>query len=293
MTRKRRSAASEDEADGRFRGWLRPGPVPPGGDAPAEGETLDALSGHFRIFQYEGGQRFTTDDVLAAWAATQWAPRVERAADLGSGIGSIALMIAWRLPGAKVVTLEAQERSVALAKRSVRYNGLEDRFRIVLGDLRDPAALASEAPFDLVTGAPPYFVPGTATEADHEQAKAARIEMRGGVADYAGAAMRVLRPGGAFVLVYPTARLTDASGALRENGFVIVRRRDVVFKKGQEARISLLVSMRAEDLPPDFVRHRVPWVENPLVIRTTSGHFTANYATIRLTMGLPPGETPE
>src|SRR3954447_20507577 len=75
-----------------YRGWARPGPVPPGGVDVEPGETLDYISGYFRIFQYEGGHRFSTDDVLTAWYGTQWAPRVARAADLGSGIGSVALV---------------------------------------------------------------------------------------------------------------------------------------------------------------------------------------------------------
>jgi len=279
--------------DGRFHGWLRPGPLPPGGDSPRDGETLDALSGHFRIFQYERGQRYTTDDVLAAWYATQWAPRVERAADLGSGISAIALMMAWRLPGARFVTVEAQEESVALALRSIRYNGLQDRFRVIHGDLRDENVLSGEEPFDLVTAAPPYFIEGTATEAEHPQAVAARVEKRGGVDAYARAAMRAMKPGGVFFVVFPTSRLTEADNALRDEGFAIVRRRDVVFKKGQDPSLSLLVSMRAEDLPEDFVRRRIPWVANPLVIRTADGPFTADYATVRLAMGLPPGESPK
>ena len=85
-----------------------------------EGESLDCISGHFGIFQFTKGHRFSTDDVLTAWYATQWAPRVERAADLGSGIGSVALVVAWRLPGARIVTVEAQADSVRLARKSVR-----------------------------------------------------------------------------------------------------------------------------------------------------------------------------
>ncbi len=73
-----------------YRGWVRPGPLPPGGVEPEQDETLDYLSGHYRIFQYGEGHRFSTDDVLTAWYATQWAPRVALAADLGSGIGSVA-----------------------------------------------------------------------------------------------------------------------------------------------------------------------------------------------------------
>src|SRR5215213_6421194 len=47
-----------------YRGWRRPGPLPPGGVDVEEGESLDVISGSYRIFQYERGHRYSTDDVL-------------------------------------------------------------------------------------------------------------------------------------------------------------------------------------------------------------------------------------
>src|SRR4051794_22146623 len=172
-----------------YRGWLRPGPTPPGGVEIEKDETLDYICGDFRIFQYAKGHRYSTDDVLTAWYGTLCAPRVERLADLGSGIGSVATIAAWRLPGASVVTVEAQEQSIRLARKSVRYNGLEDRFTLIHADLRE---FTSDTSFDLVLGSPPYFPPGTATEAGHSQAVPARIEVRGSIADYARTASRIL-----------------------------------------------------------------------------------------------------
>src|SRR3954470_8861894 len=129
-----------------FHGWRRPGPMPPGGVEAEDGETLEYISGNFKIFQYAKGHRYSTDDVLTAWYATQCAPRVERAADLGSGIGSVALIVAWRLPGARMCTVEAQSISLRLARKTMLYNGIADRVTIYEGDLRDESILANEAP---------------------------------------------------------------------------------------------------------------------------------------------------
>src|SRR5919108_6215693 len=104
-----------------FKGWAIPGPVPPGATRAIEiapEESLDAISGHFRIFQLRDGHRFSTDDVLTAWYGTTWAPSPARVLDLGSGIGSVGMIAAWRLPGARTVTIEAQEDSVRLARKS-------------------------------------------------------------------------------------------------------------------------------------------------------------------------------
>jgi tRNA1(Val) A37 N6-methylase TrmN6 len=271
-----------------FKGWRRPGPIPPGGVEVEEGETLDYIAGHFRIFQYVKGHRFSTDDVLTAWYGTQWAPRVERAADLGSGIGSVAMFAAWRLPAARFVTVEAQEMSVRLARKSVRYNGLESRFTLYHGDLRDPDLLRDEPPFDLVLGSPPYFPLGTAVEAEHPQAVPARIEVRGTVADYAKTAARILAPGGVFAFVFPAGQSARAEEALVASGLSLVRRRDVVFKEGEPPLIALFAAMRAEDLP-ESMRGRA-FIEPPLTIRTREGATDPEYAAVRLGFGFPPGE---
>jgi len=114
-----------------FKGWAKPGVVPPGAhtehDVPAD-QTLDAISGSFRIYQLRNGHRFSTDDVLTAWYGTSWAPSARRVLDLGSSIGSVGMVAAWRLPGAAFVTIEAQGESVGLARKSAEYNGLSDRY---------------------------------------------------------------------------------------------------------------------------------------------------------------------
>jgi tRNA1(Val) A37 N6-methylase TrmN6 len=259
---------------------------------PEPGETLDYLCGHYRIFQYERGHRYSTDDVLTAWYGTQWAPRVDRAADIGSGIGSVAMIAAWRLPGATFRTVEAQEISIRLARKSVAFNGLEDRFRLYHGDLRDPSLLAKEEPFDLVTGSPPYFPEGTASRAAHDQAVPARIEIRGSVHDYAAAAARILRAGGVFAFVFPTPQADRARAALAAADLVLLRRREVIFKEGEPSLISLFLAGRSADLPVSFTRPSPgkPWAEPPLIIRDREGRVHPEYATIRLGFGFPPGD---
>lgn len=276
-----------DDEDDEYRGWKRPGPLPPRGVEVEEGESLDYLCGWFRIFQYERGHRYSTDDVLTAWYATQWAPRVSRAADLGSGIGSVALICAWRLPGATFCTIEAQAMSARLARKSILYNGIEARFTVYEGDLRS-SVLAEEQPFDLVTGSPPYWPASAATGAAHPQAVPARIEIRGSVFDYAAAASRILATGGMFVFVFPFIQRERAEEAVRASGLVLLRRRDVIFKEGEPPMISLFAAIRAADLPPG----RQPWIEPPLIIRTKSGAVHPEYAAIRISFGFPPGDIP-
>ena len=277
-----------------FRGYAIPGdPVPGDISFPElvveEGETLDVLCGHFRIFQLRKGHRYSTDDILTAWYGTSWCPSARSILDLGSGIGTVAMTAAWRLPKVPVVTIEAQEESVRLARKTVRWNGLEDRFEIRCGDLRDEAILGVKERLDLVLGSPPYFPPGSGVEGDHPQKVACRFEMRGSIADYCATASRHLERGGVFGCVFPInppeqeARVKEAAKA---SGLTIVRQRAIVLREPDDPLLAVFLLMRKEDLPESM--YEKTWREPPLVIRQEDGSIHPEYAAVKLSFGFPP-----
>lgn len=198
--------------------WERdgvPGPPTAGVGEPERGEELCFLTGGWRIFQRVGGHRYTTEDVVTAWtAARSLACLPARALDLGTGIGSVLMMTAWRFPAARAVGVEAQELSATMAKRSLQYNGadVDGRCEVRHADIRDSKSWlrAEEAgSFDLVTGTPPYFpvtqVSGAGSTTTPvaigaigalptcRQSAPARYEFRGGIEAYCEAAVQALR----------------------------------------------------------------------------------------------------
>ena len=280
-----------NHADSHFKGWAKPGPIPPGASAGvtvATHETLDAISGNFRLFQLRDGHRFSTDDILTAWYGTTWCPAARTALDLGSGIGTVGMISAWRLPGARFVTVEAQRDSVVLAKKSARYNGLDDRYEIREGDFRDENILRADEKFDLITGSPPYFPLGDGVESEHPQKLACRFELRGNIGDYCATAAKHLAAGGFFACVFPhePAQLARVAAAAKNSELVIVRKRPVVFRAGDPALVGLFGLMRAEDLP-DWFRGQT-WVEPDLIIRTRDGKIYPEYSAVKLAIGFPP-----
>ena len=273
-----------------FKGWAKPGPIPPGlgtGSIHAH-ETLDAISGHFRLFQLADGHRFSTDDILTAWYGTSWGPTVRRVLDLGSGIGTVGMICAWRLPGAHVVTIEAQTDSVALARKSARYNGLEHRCEIREGDFRVPDLFQTGETFDLITASPPYFPLDAGIRSEHPQKLACRFELRGTIADYCAIASRRLAPGGLLACVFPhePAQRARVEAAARESRLVIVRKRPVVFREGDPALVALFGLMRAEDLPEWF--RGQTWTEPELTVRLRDGKIHPEYSAVKLAIGFPP-----
>ncbi len=279
--------------DPTFKGWTKPGPLPnlermhdiPLGD----GESLDAIGGHWRLFQLKKGHRFSTDDVLTAWYGTSWCPSPRRVLDLGSGVGTVGMIAAWRLPHAHFVTVEAQEISVQLARKSADYNGILDRYDIRLGDLRDPNVLSQTEPFDLVLGSPPYFPLETGTHGDHPQKIACRFEVRGDITDYCQTAAEHLTPGGVFACVFPqrpNTQLERVEEAARACDLTILRRRPVNLREGDEPLLGLFLMARRQDLPPHI--HEQTWVEPELIIRNRDGLVHPEYQAIKLSFGFPP-----
>lgn len=277
-----------------FRGYAIPGdPVPGRPEDPElklkEGETIDVLCGHFRIFQLSKGHRYSTDDILTAWYGTSWCPSARSILDLGSGIGTVAMVAAWRLPQTKVVTVEAQPESIELAKKSVRWNGLEDRFDIRQGDLRDPEVLKQEERFDLILGSPPYFPLGSGVEGDHPQKIACRFEVRGTIDDYCERAATHLDTGGIFACVFPVnpeeqaQRVLDAA---TKADLTIVRQRPIILREGELPLLGVFVMMRRCDLPEAM--HQQTWHEPPLMIRQKDGSVHPEYSAVKLSFGFPP-----
>lgn len=271
----------------QFKGWTIPGPEVPGGVEIGPGETLDALSGHFRLFQLKEGHRFSTDDLLVAGYAASFAPQSARILDLGSGIGTVASVLAWKFPSARLVTVEAQEESVRLAHKSFRHNGCGDRVDVRLGDFRNLAVLHADERFDLVTGSPPYFPLDAGLHGDHPQKIACRFEVRGDLTDYARVAREHLAPAGMYAFVFPVDPAHQRERVIRALSsakLTLVRARDVILKEGQPPLLGVFLCARAEDLP----ERSKPFLEPPLVIRDAQGEITPEYQAFKLAIGFPP-----
>jgi len=131
---------------------------------PRQGEQLCNLVGSWRILQRVSSHRWTTDDLVTAWVASQQQEAVGEHhvdyLDLGTGNASVLQMVTWALlkngqTVNKAIGVEARSEAVELARRSLSFNvGTLVDAEIVHGDFRD---VISKQEYDLVTGTPPYF----------------------------------------------------------------------------------------------------------------------------------------
>jgi ribosomal protein L3 glutamine methyltransferase len=95
-----------------------------------------------------------SDDLFGAdGSLIQDSEGVTRVLDLCTGSGCLAILAAMRFPHATVDAVEFSAEALAVARRNVADHGMEDRIRLLKGDLFAP--VAGER-YDLIIANPPY-----------------------------------------------------------------------------------------------------------------------------------------
>jgi tRNA1Val (adenine37-N6)-methyltransferase len=241
-----------------------------------ESITLDGLTSEWFIFQRARGHRHSVDDVLTAAYALEVSPGVSHHLDLGTGIGTVGLLVLSGMGrSARLTAIEAQTTSHRLLLANIAENRLSERVQPLLGDLRE---LASSERFPLVTGSPPYFPTSAGIVPQDSQKAHARFELRGDVSDYARAAQRHLAPSGWFVFCFPTPQKARALLAVAGAGMSVVRLRDVIPRVGLSPLFSLFACRHASAASECLL-------EPPLVVRDEDGQLSATMQQVRRGFG--------
>ena len=242
---------------------------------------ISGLTGPLRIFQREGGHRHSIDDAATAWYALQKAPGTQAALDLGTGVGTVGLIVLWGL-GAKasLTCVEAQQVSYDLLKANIACNGLHSRVDALHMDLRE---LNLSRKFALVTGSPPYFPVEAGTLPSDTQKAHARFELRGHVGDYAQAAKRHLAPDGVFVFCFPFLQKARCIQLVHATGFGIVTMRDVQPRRDRPPLFSLYSARLGWSSPIQE--------EPPFVVTEPDGTYTPEMTEMQSSRGFGPEGT--
>ena len=130
-------------------------------------------------------------------------PKNARVLDLGSGCGTLGLLLCARNAHCTVTGLELQEAAHTAALQNIARNGLEARLWSICADLRDMPPEFRD--FHVCVSNPPYFSGG----AVHSRNPNARREETCTPKDLFAAASKALRWGGDFFLVHKPERLAQ------------------------------------------------------------------------------------
>ena len=173
---------------------------------------MEFLPNGFTLEPGEGSFPLSTDSMVLAHIARL--PRQARVLDLGSGCGTLGLLLCARDPGCAVTGIELNSAAHAAALENIRRNGLDDRMESICADLRQVPSLVPPGSFSCCISNPPYFSGGPASQ-DHT---AARREDLCSLADLCRSAAWALKYGGDFFLVHRPERLAELIARAAENG---------------------------------------------------------------------------
>ena len=230
-----------------------------------EGERLDELQRNgYGIIQNPARFCFGMDAVLLSGFAK--AKAGEKVLDLGTGTGIIPILMEAKTDAADFTALEIQEESADMARRSVAYNHLEDKIKVVTGDIRDASNIFGASSFHVVTTNPPYMTAQHGLTNLYEAKTIARHEVLCNLEDIIRESARLLMPGGRFYMVHRTFRLAEIISLMVQYRMEPKRMRLVYPYVDREPNRVLIEGLRGG-------KSRMT-VEKPLIVYKEPGKYT-------------------
>ena len=220
------------------------------------GYTLELCSGAFPL---------STDSMVLSYFA-----RLQKNAnvlDLGSGCGTLGLLLCSRDPGCTVTGMELDENAHAMALQNIRRNDLDARMDSICADLRSVPRLFSPGQFSCCVSNPPYFSGGPASK----RTPLARREDTCSTEDLFQAAGWALKYGGDFFLVHRPERLAEliAAGSVHQ----LEAKRLCLLRHREGSPVNLILLQFRKGAKPGLV-----WEE--IILHNSDGSPTEAYRKI-------------
>lgn len=227
-------------------------------------ETVDDLQvNNLRVIQKASGFRFGIDAILLANFVS--VKKNDLVADFCSGSGVISILDVGKRGCKGAVQFEIQPEYAEMSQRSAMLNGLDDKIKVVCGDIGDKVLVPREQ-FDVVVCNPPYFPKksGAVTEAD--SAAIARHEIYCDIEKVASASAWALKYGGKLAMVHRPERLVDICHFMRSVNIEPKRICPVCSKDGQPPVMLLVEGIKGG-------KSGLLW-EDPIVVYNDDGTYT-------------------
>lgn len=226
---------------------------------------MEHLPNGFTLEIPEGAFPLSTDSmVLSAFVRL---PKNAKILDLGSGCGTLGLLLCSRENSCTVTGLEIDKAAHLAALENIRSNRLESRMESICADLRSVSERFSPGCFDLCVSNPPYFSGGPASKA----VPLARREDLCSAAELFQAAAWTLKFGGDFFLVHRPERMAELIAKGAQAGLEAKRIRLVRHQEDRE--VSLILLQFRKGAKPGLI-----WEE--LSLRHPDGSPTQSYREI-------------
>ena len=164
---------------------------------------MEFLPNGFTLSLCDGAFPLSTDSMVLAHFARL--PKNARVLDLGSGCGTLGLLLCSKDPNCHVIGVELEEKAHLEALENIRRNNLDTRMESICADLRSVSDRFSPGSFSCCISNPPYFGAGAVSQS----LPTARQEGSCTPEDLFFCGSRALKFGGDFFLVHKPERLAE------------------------------------------------------------------------------------
>ncbi len=229
------------------------------------GERIDDLERNgYKIIQHKEKFCFGMDAVLLSGFAV--VKKGENVLDLGTGTGIIPILLEAKTEGLNFTGLEIQEESADMAARSVLLNSLEEKIRIVQGDIKEASDIFGRATFNVVTTNPPYMNDLHGIKNPDMPKAIARHEVLCTLEDVVRQGALVLKPNGRMYMVHRPHRLIEIIEVLKKYKLEPKRIKFVHPFVDKEANMVLIEALKGGK---SMVK-----VEKPIIVYKEQGVYT-------------------
>lgn len=206
---------------------------------------MEHLPNGFTLELAKGAFPLSTDSMALAHFARL--PSNARVLDLGSGCGTLGLLLCSGNPSCHVTGIELTECAHEAARNNIQRNCLDSRMESICADLRQVSELFSPGSFHCCISNPPYFSGGPASQTLPN----ARREDQCTLDDLMRAAAWALKYGGDFFVVHRPERLGEiiAEGARQK----LEAKRLCLLRHREDGPVSLILLQLRKGAKPGLL----------------------------------------
>ena len=213
----------------------------------------------------EGAFPLSTDSMVLSHFVRL--PKNASVLDLGSGCGTLGLLLCSKDSSCSVTGVELDENAHREALENIRRNALSSRMESICADLRSVSDRFAPGSFSCCVSNPPYFSGG----ASSRTLSTARQEGSCTPEDLFRAGSRMLKFGGDFFLVHKPERLAELIATAA--GYSLEAKRLCLLRHREGAPVNLILLQLRKGAKPGLV-----WEE--IILHHADGSPTPTYQKI-------------
>lgn len=226
---------------------------------------MEFLPNGFTLTLCPGAFPLSTDSMVLSHFVRL--PKNARVLDLGSGCGTLGLLLCSKDPNCHVTGVELDQQAHLEALENIRRNKLDSRMESICADLRSVSEKFPPGSFSCCVSNPPYFGAGAVSQS----LPTARQEGSCAPEDLFACGSRALKFGGDFFLVHKPERLAELITTAAK--YQLETKRLCLLRHRENAPVNLILLQLRKGAKPGLI-----WEE--IVLHNADGSPTPVYKEI-------------